>query len=46
MSIPTPATAHILEAYAIPVQETTLPGELCTPTSAAILAQFVAAFDA
>lgn len=46
MSIPTPATAHILEAYAISVQETTLPGELCTPTSAAILAQFVAAFDA
>lgn len=46
MSVPTPATAHILEAYDIPVQKNKLPGELCTPTSAAILAQFVAAFDA
>lgn len=46
MSIPTPATAYILSAYAIPVQDKLLPGELCTPTSAAILAQFVTAFDA
>ncbi len=45
MTIPTPATAHILSTYKIPTQETLLPGERCTPTSAAILAQFVTAFD-
>ena len=45
LSIPAPATAAIIEAYGIPVAATRLEGELCTPTSAAILAHFVDSFS-
>ena len=41
MDIPAPATAAILEAHHVPVQPDLLPGELCTPTSAALIAHFV-----
>lgn len=44
MTIPAPATAAILST-GIPVQETKLEGELCTPTSAAIIRHFVDRFE-
>ena len=44
LDIPAPATAAILEKYEIPLCETRLEGELCTPTSAAIIAHFVDEF--
>ena len=43
MDIPAPATAAILST-GIPVCADKLPGELCTPTSAAIIKHFVDAF--
>ncbi len=43
LSIPAPATAALI-ARGIPVCETTLDGELCTPTSAAIILHFVNRF--
>ena len=43
MDIPAPATAAILET-GIPVCEEKLEGELCTPTSAAIIKHFVDEF--
>ena len=43
MDIPAPATAAIL-ATGIPTCEEKLPGELCTPTSAAIIKHFVNEF--
>lgn len=43
LSIPAPATAAILEG--LPLQETTLPGERCTPTSAAIIKYFTTSFE-
>lgn len=43
MDIPAPATAAILET-GIPTCEEKLPGELCTPTSAAIIKHFVQEF--
>ena len=43
MDVPTPATAAIL-ATGIPVCAEKLEGELCTPTSAAIIKHFVNAF--
>ena len=45
LDIPAPATAAIIEAYGIPVAATRLEGELCTPTSAAILAHFVDSYS-
>lgn len=44
MDIPAPATAAIL-ATGIPTQEDKLEGELCTPTSAAIIKHFVQEFE-
>lgn len=44
LDIPAPATAAII-ARGIPVCEKKLPGELLTPTSAAIILHFVNAFD-
>lgn len=44
LNIPAPATKAIIEEYGIPVAQTRLEGELCTPTSAAILAHFVDSF--
>lgn len=44
LPIPAPATAAIL-ARGIPVCTQKLPGELCTPTSAAIIWHFVDRFD-
>lgn len=44
MDIPTPATAAIL-ATGIPTCSQKLPGELCTPTSAAIIKHFVDEFQ-
>ncbi len=43
MDIPAPATAAILET-GIPTTEEKLEGELCTPTSAAIIKYFVQEF--
>ena len=43
MDIPAPATAAIL-ATGIPVCDERLPGELCTPTSAAIIKHFISEF--
>ena len=45
MDIPAPATAAIL-ATGIPTAEEKLEGELCTPTSAAIIKHFVQEFTA
>ena len=45
LDIPAPATAAILQKYEIPVQSARLEGELCTPTSAAIIAYFVDKFE-
>lgn len=44
LDIPAPATAAILQKYDIPVVEEKLDGELCTPTSAALIAHFVEEF--
>lgn len=44
LDIPAPATAAIL-ATGIPVCDTLLDGELCTPTSAALIKHFVDEFD-
>ena len=44
LDIPAPATAAILEMYNIPIQENKLEGELCTPTSAALIAHLVDEF--
>ena len=44
LSIPAPATAAII-ARGIPVCERTLPGERMTPTSAAMILQFVVEFE-
>ncbi|MCH3949840.1 MAG: nickel pincer cofactor biosynthesis protein LarC [Acidaminococcus sp.] len=43
LPVPTPATAYLLEG--IPMYESTFPGELCTPTGAALLKYFVTKFD-
>ncbi len=43
LDIPAPATAAILET-GIPLTDKRLPGERCTPTSAAIIKHFVNAF--
>ena len=45
MDIPAPATADILITHGIPTEFELLPGELCTPTSAAIIAHFVDAYS-
>lgn len=45
LDIPAPATAAILEKYRIPIVEHKLEGELCTPTSAALIAHFVGEFS-
>ena len=45
MNVPTPATADIL-SRGIPTSDTLLEGELCTPTSAAIICHFVDEFTA
>ncbi|MGN0037600.1 MAG: nickel insertion protein [Coriobacteriales bacterium] len=45
LDIPAPATKIILEDYGIPVAAARLEGELCTPTSAAILAHFVDSYS-
>lgn len=42
MPVPTPATAHLLTG--IPIYGGTIPGELCTPTGAALLAHFAQSF--
>jgi pyridinium-3,5-bisthiocarboxylic acid mononucleotide nickel chelatase len=44
MDIPAPATRAILER-GIPLASPRLEGELCTPTSAALIARFVDVFD-
>lgn len=44
LDIPAPATAAILEKYEIPIAADRLDGELCTPTSAALIAHFVGGF--
>ncbi len=45
LCVPAPATAAIIERFSIPVQETRLDGELCTPTSAALIARYVKEFE-
>ena len=44
LDIPAPATAAILQKYEIPLTEEKLDGELCTPTSAALIAHLVDEF--
>lgn len=44
LGIPAPATAAII-ARGIPICETRLEGELCTPTSAAVILHFVDRFE-
>lgn len=44
LSIPAPATAALLEG--LPLCEDRLPGERCTPTSAALIRHFVTSFEA
>lgn len=43
LPLPAPATAAILEG--LPLEEKRLPGERCTPTSAAIIKYFVQSFE-
>lgn len=43
LSLPAPATAAIIEG--LPLTEDCLPGERCTPTSAAIIKHFVTLFE-
>ena len=43
LPVPAPATAHILAG--IPMYRSMVPGELCTPTGAAILRYFASEFD-
>lgn len=43
LSIPAPATAALLRS--IPLTQTRLPGERCTPTSAALIKHFVTSFE-
>ena len=45
LDIPAPATAAILDEYKIPKASKKLQGELCTPTSAAFIANFVHDFS-
>lgn len=45
LDIPAPATAAIIERFAIPVFEPRLEGELCTPTSAAFIARYVEEYE-
>ena len=45
LSVPAPATAAVI-ARGIPVCERCLPGERCTPTSAAVILHFVDRFEA
>ena len=45
LQVPAPATAAILQKYDIPIAEPRLEGELCTPTSAALIAHFVTEFE-
>ncbi len=45
LDIPAPATAAILRKFNIPVCEERLEGELCTPTSAALIAYFIDEFE-
>ena len=44
LDIPAPATKAILDKYQIPIAEEKLDGELCTPTSAAVIAHYVDMF--
>lgn len=44
LDIPAPATAAIINRFAIPTIDETLDGELCTPTSAAVIAYLVDEF--
>ncbi len=44
LDIPAPATAAIISAHDIPVVPEKLEGELCTPTSAAIIAHYIDMF--
>ena len=45
LPVPAPATAAIIERFSIPVQPARLEGELCTPTSAALIAHYVKEFE-
>lgn len=45
LDVPAPATKAILERYGIPIAEQRLDGELCTPTSAALIAHYVEEFE-
>ncbi len=45
LPVPAPATAAIIERFSIPVQPARLAGELCTPTSAALIAHYVKEFE-
>lgn len=43
LPVPAPATAHILRG--VPIYSSSIKGELCTPTGAALLKHFVTRFD-
>lgn len=45
LPVPAPATAEILVGTAIPLYASSHQGELTTPTGAALIAEFVSAFD-
>jgi len=45
LEIPAPATKAILDRFEMPIAEPRGEGELCTPTSAAIIAHFVESFS-